>query len=288
MSVNTNILKNNLLNESPLPSAEYNKLPHIDDMRDVAAKHPKAHTTLLGIIATYGLMDMFSIHLVHKHFDMPEEKIMVYETVKSKNHGDFILSSPRKPEKLTNPRGLYFKAGPNGTMSAYEFTTDPGMDLSGYEDFVAKFSSTVVELGVQDVFALTAVPICPKDVVFTEFELGHVSSTVLVANPEWLPKTEDVTATTTDWLATEEDAHAVAGGIPGTAQLKCTVLRDNKHINVTCSTTRSCKHLGHTPNPSASHSPRDDSAIYINGELIPEGTEGWNIVTSALQMVDVA
>lgn len=37
-----------------------------------------------------------------------------------------------------------------------------------------------MNMGVQDIFALTAVPICPTDAVLTEFEIGQVKSTVLV------------------------------------------------------------------------------------------------------------
>lgn len=76
------------------------------------------------------------------NFDLPQGRVLVYETVKSKTYGDFILSSPRFPEKTQNLRGLYFKAADDGSMSAYEFTTDPGVDLSGHEDFVARFLLT--------------------------------------------------------------------------------------------------------------------------------------------------
>lgn len=63
-------------------------------MADAAANNPKAHAILLGIIAAHGLADKFSIYLVHNHFDLSEERVMVYETVSGEKHGDFLLCSP--------------------------------------------------------------------------------------------------------------------------------------------------------------------------------------------------
>ncbi|KAI0409823.1 hypothetical protein F4802DRAFT_592707 [Xylaria palmicola] len=287
MSLPVNSLNNKHLHEGPLPSAVYNKLPHIDDMADAAAKDPKAHAILLGIIAAQGLADKFSVHLVHKHFDLPEGRVMVYETVNGKSHGDFILCSPRIPQKTPGMRGLYFKAALDGNMIAYEFTTDPGTDLSAHEDFVAKFAAAVLELGVQDVFALTAVTICPKETVFTEFELGQVLSTVLVTDSSWLPAQDVAKATNTDWLATTEYAQYTDGLVPGIVQLKCTETRSKRHYNFTCSRTRSGRHLGHTPTPVAGEPPQDN-VLHINGEVLQEGTEGHAIISCALRMIDVA
>lgn len=286
MSLPLSHLKNRRLHEGPLPSAEYNKLPHIDNMADAAANNYKAHAILLGIIAAHGLADKFSIHLVHKHFDLPEGRVMVYETVSGKGHGDFLLCSPRNPQKTPNMRGLYFKAALDGTMVAYEFTTNLGIDLSAHEEFVATFAAAVLDLGVQDIFALTALSICPKDKVFTEFELAQVRSTVLVSDASWLPARDVETSTITDWLATAHYAQYAEGLVPGIIQLKCTTTRTGNHYNVTCSTTRNGTHLGHAPDPLASQPPQDN--VYnINGEDLPEGTEGHAIISHALQLVIV-
>lgn len=212
---------------------------------------------------------------------------MVYETVSGKSHGDFLLCNPRIPQKTPNMRGLYFKAALDGTMIAYEFTTNPGMDLSTHEDFVATFAAAVLDLGAQDIFALTALSICPKDKVFTEFELGQVRSTVLVSDASWLPARDVETSTTTDWLATADYAQYADGSVPGIIQLKCTTTRSGSHYNVTCSTTRNGTHLGHAPDPFAGQPPQE-SVLHINGEVLPEGTEGHAIVSHALQLIAVA
>lgn len=285
MSTPVNPLNNARLQETPLPAAEYNQLPHIDGMKEAAANHAKAHAALLGIIAAHELAGTFSLHLVHKHFDLPDGRFMVYERVKSKVHKDFVLCSPRVPQKCPDARGLYFKATCGGSMIAYEFTTEPGADLSAHVDFVAEFASAVLKLGVQDVFALTALSICPPDKVLTEFEMGHVLSTVLVSDASWLPAQDVVASTSTDWVATPDYAQYADGSVPGIVQLKCLQTRPGSHYNVTCSRTRNGAHIGHAPDPISGGMPMD-STLKINGEVLHEGSEPHPIISHALQLVD--
>lgn len=278
-------LNNARLRETPFPSAAYNKLPHINDMHDAAANNARAHAVLLGIIAAHGVAKTFSVHLIHKHFDLPDGRIMVYETVKgTTTRQDFVLSSPRLPKNCSNARGLYFKATTGGDMVAYEFTTDPGADLAAHEDFVAAFSKTAIEMGVQDIFALTALSICSPNTVLTEFELAQALSTILVSDASWLPAGDVSASTTTDWVADQEYAQYADGSVPGIIQLKCTTTRSNTHYNVTCSTTRNGSHLGHAPSPFP-EAPAD-SVLTINGTPVEEGTKSHAIISHALKMVD--
>lgn len=180
---------------------------------------------------------------------------MTYETIKSKSHKDFVLCSPREPQKYPNVRGLYFKAIPGESMVAYEFTTELGADLSAHEDFVAEFALSVLQHGAQDIFALTALSICPQDKVLTEFEMGHVLSTVLVSDASWLPAQDIAASTSTDWMATPDYAQYADGSVPVIIQLKCLITRSTKHYNVSCSTTRKGNHQGHAPDPFSGETP---------------------------------
>lgn len=262
------------IDESPLLASLYNKLPHIDDMRDIAAKHAHAHAALLGLIYSHGLAEHLSIHLVHKHFDIPDSRVMVYETVEGRNHPGFVLSSPRIPSHCTGLRGLYFQARPDGKMAAYEYTTAPGVDLSTYAEFVAKFARMALDLDVENVFALTVAAL--GDGLLTEFEMADHSARILVKDkPTWLPQGE-AQSTSTDWIATADYAPYAdgVGGVPGIVQLKCLQVRSDGHYNVTCSSTRSGSHY------------QGDADFMLGGEPVPLDSEPYFIISQAMQMIE--
>ncbi|KAF1828766.1 hypothetical protein BDW02DRAFT_614286 [Decorospora gaudefroyi] len=281
MSFNADILNNVNLDETPLPASSYNELPHIDDMRDTASKNPRAHAQLLGLIASHGLAQQFSIHLIHKHFNIPEGRVMVYETVRGPNHPDFVLCSPREPANVENLRGLYFRAISGGKMAAFEYTTESGEDMSKHANFVAKFSQTVLDLGVQNVFALTAKRFHTD--VLTEFEMSDVISTILVNNPTWLPSADCKASTSTDWIATPDYAayaNAADDGVPGIISLKCIETRDTpKHYNVTCSTTRNGKHYQQKP-------AMPSGELLLDGKPLSPDSEAFAMISRARALVD--
>lgn len=164
---------------------------------------------------------------------------MVYETVHGEGHPEFVLCSPKVPSDCSNLHGLYFLAHPSGKMNAYEYTTEPSEDLSAYTSFVVEFARAVCELGVRNMFALTAKK--PGEGLFVEYEMSGCSSTILVRNPTWLP--QKGRATSTDWIATKDsDYIAQDPNVPDIIKLKCTVARSNTHGNVTCSVTRTGRH----------------------------------------------
>lgn len=192
-------------------------------MKGTAFKHAKAHAKLLGLIASHSLAQQFSIHLIHKHFNIPEGRVMVYETRHGLNHPDFVLCSPQDSAKVAHLRGLYFRALPGGKMAAYEYTTELGEDMSRHADFVAKFAQIVLALSVQNVFALTTKKF--HDGALTELEISDVISTILIDNPTWLPSADFEMSIPTDWIATPNYAtyaNAADDNVPGIVPLKCT------------------------------------------------------------------
>lgn len=273
--VTSNSLCNANLVEGPLPAASYNELPHIDYIRDAASKHAEAHAHLLGLISSRGLGHHFSIHLIHKHFDVPDGRVMVYETVHAPNHPDFILCAIRDPSKLRERlRGLYFRASGNGNMAAYEYTIDPGEDLSAYTDFVAEFAHAVIRLGVQNTFALTAKKLhCHDNGLLTEFEMSDLASTVLVS-------------TDSTWLPQSVDAGDGGASVPGIVTLKCLQTRAKGHYNVTCSATRSGKHY---QQKQGKHSAEpDDDELLLDGQALPKDSEAYAVMSHARALVEAA
>ena len=66
-------------------------------MLNTAAEHSKDYAILLGIIAAHRLQEVFSLRLIHKHFDLPGDRFRVYDKVQSTAHDDILLCSPRMP-----------------------------------------------------------------------------------------------------------------------------------------------------------------------------------------------
>lgn len=281
-----NGVRNANLDEAPLPASLYNALPHIDTMKEAAAVNAEAHSILLGLVALHGLSQHFSIHLIHKHFDVPDGRVMVYETIDGPNHPEFVLCSPQKPASCRELRGLYFQARPGGKMAAYEYTTDAGEDLSAHTSFVARFAQAVLDHGVQDVFALTAKE--PRASLLTEFEMSDRLSTILVNNSAWLQQgLGHSTSTSTDWIARADyEAHAsgLKPTVPGIIALKCLVTRSNKHINVTCSTTRSGAHYEVTNGDGKSGQWQE---LLLDGEPLAADSEPFAIISRAREMTEV-
>lgn len=167
--------------QTPFPSSSYNDLPDIDDMAHAAAANAEALKELLTIILAHGQDYFLSVHLVHKHYTLKTNRIMVYETVRGSDHSDFILASPKDPLKCTDARGLYFKAQ-SDNLVAYEFSTDPGKDISSSSSsFLAVFHRCLVLYRVQNVYGLTVKS--PDMTKITEIEMPDASATILTQKP---------------------------------------------------------------------------------------------------------
>ncbi|KFX94061.1 hypothetical protein V490_04540 [Pseudogymnoascus sp. VKM F-3557] len=289
------------LDESPLSAERYNSLPHIDDNKDVATMHESGRNKLLGLISSHKLEGVFSVHLVHKHFDLPENRVMVYEMIKgSAGNPDFQISCPRDPSTCENLHGVYFTAATGGRMVAYEYTTDPLVDISSHNDFFRQFSNLVMELGLQNVYALTLKYLKGPSLMH-EFEMPDLGSTVLVPDSSWIPGAEG--SVSTDWgfsTATGDFSDAAV-------RSRCTVTRSNKHYEITkyepddseagdglgggivsltrCTETRSGKHHERPKRHAEGADGAKSDRLMINGELLLPGSTVFGIVTHARQLI---
>ena len=212
---------------------------------------------------------------------------MVYETVRGPNHPDYMLCSPQNPEKYNNIQGLYYQVCLDGTMAAYEYTTDSIQDISKYSEFVAEFAVAVLRLGVKDVFALTAKQ--PETKRFSEFELSDLCSTILVANPSWLPNTAG-NSTSTDWISSasigphiRNDERKKDGIITLT---DCTKTTSGGHYNFTCSKTRDGTHYQQKPATWEDNGGKVQEQLFLDGELVPVDSEPFIIINSARKIIE--
>ncbi|EFY84976.1 hypothetical protein MAC_08960 [Metarhizium acridum CQMa 102] len=178
-------------------------------MRDAAADNVMAHAKLIGFVASHGLSEHFSLHLIHKHFDIPEGRIMVYEAIKGLARAEFVLCSPRKPDDCTHLRGLY-------SMDVFALT-DKNLRQEVLTEFeMSELLSTVL---AHDPTWL------PQDL-----EPGQFTTT------DWIA--------TADYAAY---AKGPSPAVPGIIDLKCLRTRVKRHYNVTCSRTKSGAHYQGRP-----------------------------------------
>ncbi|KAK7957015.1 uncharacterized protein PG986_006237 [Apiospora aurea] len=274
MSVTMGPLKNSNLLEHRLPSEDYNALSRIDECKLEPLKHREAHNTLLNLIAGHGLSDKFSTHLVHKPFDVPQDKVMVYEKVKGGKTPDFVVMTPRDPKAVpagTTLRGLYFKTTPDNKMQAYEYTTAPAADLSAHEDFVKAYATLANGLGVGHVFALGAEGIATADTPLAEFEMGPYLSTVLVET-ESLPGLEEMNSSVTGWKpadAGSDSSKLQDKALAGTGMVGGTISPEVKgQTTSVCVSNRQGNHTYHARNAEAS----DEATTTLSGAGMVGGT----------------
>ena len=257
--------QNPALNESFLPSSRYNELPHISSMMDATDMHHEAKDKLLELIFEHGVDQVFSVHLIHKHFDAPEDHIMVYETFISSNHPTFQIFGPRSINTTTPLRGKFFLAVPENTMRAYEYTSDPLPDVSQYTGFITAFSRTVVELGVERIFSLTVRT--PDSTEYNEIELPDFQATVLVQKSDWVPA-----GISTDWMNVIGALNV--GGVP---------------IREVCSGSRCTPGMYHGRAffEDESLNKGKGSVLIFNGVTLSPGSEAFNILSHARQYISV-
>ena len=79
---------------------------------------------------------------------------MVYETISGSSHPTCQVIAARKPESVPAMDGKYFFAAPEGTLRAYEYSTDPRPDAVQYSEFCSMVWQEIHNLGKQNVFAL--------------------------------------------------------------------------------------------------------------------------------------
>ncbi|KAM3076093.1 hypothetical protein ACMFMG_006390 [Clarireedia jacksonii] len=181
--------------ESFIDSESYNLLPRInlDEVDNRERLLSSVRAALLEVISAHDLNDIFSIHLLHKHYDVPTEHVMVYEQDTSDKHSElpFIeICRPRSINNITslgNIRGRFFYYhSDTASMRAYEYTTEAGVDLASgaYDNFLQHFTQQLILLEVQHIFALSISS--PSNRHLSEIEVPQYNATLSVEQPSWI------------------------------------------------------------------------------------------------------
>ncbi|KAM0724313.1 hypothetical protein Q7P37_000195 [Cladosporium fusiforme] len=141
-----------LLNNTP--SAEfYNSLPLIND-----GTMPLAATDLdlLGSVTRkHGVQDLYQVHLVHRHFDMPAGHVLA--STLSKDGLEVHLPAPIATGQAL--LGTHFFVTGEGNYQPFEFKASAAKQTSDLQfehaDFLQDFAHAVLAAGLQNQVALT-------------------------------------------------------------------------------------------------------------------------------------
>ena len=256
--------------ELSLSSAEYNTLPFVDTAhedtttKDAAAAREK----LLKLISDHGLSDIFSVHLLHRHFDVPEAQVMVYVTVIGSNHPTYQVMAPRNPKDVPSLRGRYFFAAPDGSMKAYEYSSEAQPDITQHHSFCSSFWGEVTRLRMQNVFALGVRPFSALTNC-TEIDIPDALATVFVENLDLAGSFE------TDWTVPSKRWDGALPLNQARSGIRCK--RSYKPRGRT-------KHSAMGPEIWAKDEQGND-VLDLEGHCLPSGCGAFNVLTNAMHYV---
>ncbi|OJJ07397.1 hypothetical protein ASPVEDRAFT_365779 [Aspergillus versicolor CBS 583.65] len=248
------------LKEGLLPAGAYNNLPFIDDVH-LTAEHEIAKQQLLQMILEHNVGHLFTIRIIHKHYDVPQNKVMVHETVYGPPSSVAMILTSKSPYQRKHPlRGKNFMAEPDGTFQAYEYTVDPIQDVSKQQvAFLECISREILRLGVEQVFALTVLGTNFFE-EFVEFEVPQLQATIALRPSIWLPQYKKTIQT--QWIPTYDSSSTGKGG--------------------------HCVNQAGTHTAVGYEGPLQDlSNIHIAGTTLAPGTEAFEILRNAMQAIAV-
>jgi hypothetical protein len=180
----------------------YNALPTIE----VAANVPHENAADLGdfqqLLAKHDVPEVVSIRLIHKHFDITDGEAMVFRDIALPAHGtvEVMRATAIASAQL---HGAHFLVNSAAQLQAYEYTTEPTIDISEYGTFVAEFVQIVVERKLQHKFGLKLRHHREGEVKVDrkEFEFPEEQCTVTIPVNLPLPEITHKIDVDTDWGA---------------------------------------------------------------------------------------
>src|SRR5271167_1762535 len=138
-----------LITDSIVPAHTYNALPLIENSAKIPEIDREHLDDLRALLQKHRVPQEVCVRLIHKHFDVLEDEIMVLRTIPAPPYGIIQLMGPLKPQATSGLRGLNYFVNDHGDFEAYEYTTAKGPDLYNYGAFLKEFAEIVVERGLQ-------------------------------------------------------------------------------------------------------------------------------------------
>jgi len=184
--------------------ATYNSLPHIRDVAGVLKVNSNDLDFLRAILGKHKVPDGVCIRLVHKHFDIVGDEVVVFQDTDLPDHGVVRLMRPIKLNGALQLRGINYFVDGDGQLQSYEYTTSEGPDMSGYTAFFDEFCRVVTQRGLQHKLGLK-LGLGKEKTGWTEFEFPKKRATIMIPKRIPLPEVDYDIHVTTEWDATRSN-----------------------------------------------------------------------------------
>jgi hypothetical protein len=145
---------NSVLDFRILTSHQFNKIPRIETQQHDYI--PGLLGTLLQIWKKYSIGVTFAPHLLHRHFDMPSESLILNQALKNdpRVHVSGVLPVSSLEKAQLQPDLLYLNE--DGKWQGYEYQLSPPHEWN--VDFLKDVRTLLLDQGLNDVVALSSSP----------------------------------------------------------------------------------------------------------------------------------
>ena len=254
----------------------YNGLPHILDVADVPKVNAEDLDELRKILSRHDVPTGVCIRLIHKHFNILDNEIVVFEDIDVPEHGAIRCMHPI-PAPILAPkfRGLNYFVNNDSRLQSYEYTTTEAPDMSAHAAFLDEFCRFVVERGLQRKLGLK-LGLGKETTSWTELEFPNKRATIMIPAGIPIPDLEYDVKVTTEW------------GSEASNELKCI------HCSH-CESHNDCYHSyclhGSCSHSGCAHCVSHDSArldgpdLFLGGKKLEVGTPVHNIVLALNQAI---
>ncbi|RHZ48873.1 uncharacterized protein CDV56_100296 [Aspergillus thermomutatus] len=134
-------------------STLYNQLPSDEAQPPLLLNHSQE---IRKILTRYNVQDKFGIHLIHGHFEIPSDQVMLGHYFESPA-GCWTKPVPIEDVDTSNIHGHTFKLSLDGILVAYEYREGPPINVSEIDpSFFEDIFRYLLEHNLTDIFGLQA------------------------------------------------------------------------------------------------------------------------------------
>jgi len=149
-----------MIDSSLLSANDYNEIPDMDENSSKLFDRvrPEILSSIAVIFAKNKISRNFGIHLLHRHFSIPDHTVMVYNS----DDPDVEICRITAVDDLAGLklRGRNFRVNKDGRFQAYEY--DIGVDFDFPNEFLMELAAYIIKHDLQNYIALEYDP-TPED-----------------------------------------------------------------------------------------------------------------------------